>query len=94
MAVLNRILARGGRVIWGIVDPIAPGAARDAALLLAETTAALGPLEQVAEGSLTSPACGTGRLSVATEQLVAAVLGAAGEDMRRAVGRSSLHQLP
>jgi hypothetical protein len=71
LLVLDQLIARGGRIIWGVVDPVAPGDPERASALLNEAMRDLGPLPQVAAASLISPACGTGRLSPATEERVA-----------------------
>jgi hypothetical protein len=74
-AVLRRVVERGGRVAWGVLDPVAPDGAPAAS---ARVTAAIGslglPAGQVAAGSLITPACGTGLLTTADEELLAATL--------------------
>jgi hypothetical protein len=74
-AVLARVMAGGGRVAWGVIDPVAPCRARAAAGLVAGAIAASGlPAGLAAERSLITPACGTGRLSIEREELVADTL--------------------
>jgi ketosteroid isomerase-like protein len=79
LLTLARILARDGRVVWGIIDPVAPGDVGEAA---ARMIAALGSVgeagrpAQLAGASLISPGCGSGRLSVDSELRLAATLGA------------------
>lgn len=66
-AVLRRVVERGGRIAWG--------AAPAAAARLAAAVDSLGPpAGQVAATSLVTPPCGTGLLSVADEELIAARL--------------------
>jgi len=89
VAVLAGIVARGGRIAWGALDPVDPdGAEMVAARVVAGLGALSGagiPVEAGLEASLLTPACGTGRLSVARERLVAATLTAGGELARSAV---------
>jgi hypothetical protein len=71
---------RGGRIMWGVVDPVRPGDAGEAAARLIAAMASLGGEGRpsaVATASLVSPACGSGRLSVQSELRLAATLGAA-----------------
>jgi hypothetical protein len=86
---LARLVRRGGRLAWGIVDPVEPRSAADAAGLAAASMSSLaaGPLtlERVACQRLITPSCGTGRLSAERERLVAATLGAAAQACRSAV---------
>jgi len=83
---LRRLLARGGRIAWGALDPVDPGTAADAAALVTGALAGLGPEpEAVAARSLLTPACGTGRLSPAAERLLAAGLGGAADGVRGAI---------
>ncbi len=87
--VLAALAARGGRIAWGALDPVAPDgpemvAARVGAGLGALTGAGLA-VEDALAASLLTPACGTGRLSVQRERLVAATLGAGGEIARATV---------
>ena len=76
--VLSRLLARGGRIAWGAIDPVAPGSV---AATSARLAAAIAGLRQgaaaTAAASLVTPACGTGRLTAGRERLVAATLDAA-----------------
>jgi len=78
--VLGRMLRRGARIGWGVIDPVAPRPAATASgLALAGLSALTGPelpLDRVAHLSLLTPSCGTGRLSGEREQLVAASLDA------------------
>ena len=87
--VLGRLLARGGRVAWGVLDPGRPGsAAASAGLAVAALSGfsdgRLAP-ERTARQSLLTPSCGTGRLSPERELLVAATLDAAAQAVRGAV---------
>jgi len=83
---LRRLLARGGRIAWGALDPVAPGTSADAAALVAGALFALGlPPGEVATRSLLTPACGTGRLTPGAERLLAAGLGGAAGGVRAAL---------
>jgi hypothetical protein len=74
-AVLRGVVERGGRIAWGALDPVAPEEAPAAAARVAAAAGSLGlPACQVASGSLLTPGCGTGLLSVAAEQRLAFVL--------------------
>src|SRR6202012_5431144 len=85
---LSRLVARGGRVMWGIVNPVSPRDAATATGLIAIAASALSragaPAEAIAgapaeaiAGGLVSPSCGTGRLSNEAERRAAAILAAA-----------------
>lgn len=86
---IRRLLGRDGRVGWGALNPVDPGDSGDVAAVVAGALSALTgpglPLEQVAQRSLLTPACGTGRLSEQRERLVAATLAAAVDGARAAV---------
>ena len=73
--VIGRLIDRGGRIAWGVVDPVAPGSVATAAARLAAAIAAARH-PGAAAASLVTPGCGTGRLSPAGERLVAATLDA------------------
>ena len=76
-AVLRRVVARGGRIAWGVLDPVAPDGAPAAAARLAAAIGSLGlPAGQVAASSLLTPGCGTGLLTTADEERLAAQLSA------------------
>jgi hypothetical protein len=76
--VIARLLARGGRIAWGVIDPVAPGSVATTAARLAAAIAGVRQgAADTAAASLVTPACGTGRLSIARERLVAATLDAA-----------------
>ncbi|MBA3261579.1 MAG: hypothetical protein H0T69_03715 [Thermoleophilaceae bacterium] len=87
--VLEALLCRGGRIAWGVLDPVGPEQAGDASGRAAACVSATVrdglPLERVAQLSLLTPSCGTGRLSPARERLVAATLDAAAQSTRDAV---------
>lgn len=87
--VLSRLLARGGRVAWGVLDPVRPcSAAASAGLAVAALSGCSGGRpapERTARQSLLTPSCGTGRLSPERELLVAATLAAAAQAARGAV---------
>lgn len=90
---LARMLRRKGRVAWGIVDPVRPGPSANAAGLAVAALSALAgdhlPLERVADLSLLTPSCGTGRLSPERERIVAASLDAAANATRGAIAAAS-----
>jgi hypothetical protein len=87
--VITRLIARGGRVAWGVVDPAAPGSVASTSALLVAAIAGVGRRTgDVAAASLVTPACGTGLLSPARERLVAATLDAA---VRVTAGAISAH---
>jgi hypothetical protein len=66
-AVLDRIIARGGRIAWGVVDPVAP----------VEPAAIAARVAVPAANSMLTPTCGTGVLSPAKEAQVARALAQA-----------------
>lgn len=86
---LKALLRRGGRIAWGVLEPANPAPAEQASAHAAACLSALVcdrlPLETVAESSLLTPSCGTGRLSPATERLIAATLDAAAHATRSAL---------
>ena len=74
----RRLIGRGGRIAWGVLDPVGAGDAAAAAGVAAAALVALGlPLADVAGRSLLTPGCGTGRLAEGRERLVASTLAAA-----------------
>ena len=77
---LRRLLGRGGRIAWGVLDPVGATGADGAAGAAAAAVAGLGlaPAD-VAARSLLTPGCGTGRLADARERLVASALAAAAD---------------
>jgi hypothetical protein len=94
--ILARLAARGGRIVWGVVDPVAPGDPAVAAARLIAAMASLGTscrADEVAQASLVSPACGSGRLSVDSERrlagTVAATLGAVRDGLAAISGAAS-----
>jgi hypothetical protein len=91
--VLAKLLRRGGRIAWGVIDPVAPAPAgeaigRSAACL--STMAGGLPLDRIARQSLLTPACGTGRLSPDRERLIAATLDAAARSTRDAIAATTV----
>lgn len=94
---LTRLLTRGGRIAWGVLDPVRPGSAAASAGLavaaLAGVAGACVSLEDVARRSLLTPSCGTGRLSPERELLVAATLDAAAHAARGAVAARRPQQI-
>jgi hypothetical protein len=99
--VLARLLRRGGRAAWGVLDPAVPTGATDSAGMAVAALAAIArpgaPIENLAELSLLTPACGTGRLSPERERLAAASLDAAQRATLGALAaapRASRRELP
>jgi hypothetical protein len=88
-AGLARMLRRQGRIGWGILDPVQPGPSANAAGMAVAALSALAeehlPLDGVADLSLLTPSCGTGRLSPERERIVAASLDAAAKAARGAI---------
>lgn len=80
---LAALLRRGTRVAWGALDAVDPDGVGDVAARVAASvaaTAATGlPLATVYARSLVTPACGTGRLAVERERLVASLVDAGAE---------------
>jgi len=78
--VLAELVARGGRIAWGVLDPVRPDAEYDVAARVGAGIGAIlpagGSLESLVARSLVTPSCGTGRLAPARERLVASVLDA------------------
>ena len=87
--VLEALLRRGGRIAWGVIDPVGPEPAaeaigRSAACLSAMANSGL-PLDRIAHQSLLTPSCGTGRLSPERERRIAVTLDAAARSTRDAI---------
>jgi hypothetical protein len=95
---LRRLLARGGRIAWGVLDPASTEDSETAAAVAAAAIAGLGlPHADVARHSLLTPGCGTGRLSEPRERSIASALASAADATRAgllatdaASGRASL----
>ena len=84
--VLAALLRRGGRIAWGVIDPVTPGPPGEAIGRSAACLAALGlPLDRVARQSLLTPSCGTGRLAPERERLIARTLDTAARSTRDAI---------
>jgi len=82
---LARLIFRGGRVIWGVFDPVAPQPVGVATRQIAWACASLGavnPESRVLAASLVSGGCGTGLASIDDELAVAASIHAAAALMR------------
>jgi hypothetical protein len=80
---LRRLLARGGRIAWGVLDPASTEDSDTAAAVAAAAVSALGlPYADVARRSLLTPGCGTGRLSETRERSIASALGSAADATR------------
>jgi hypothetical protein len=93
---LARLVARGGRIMWGIVNPVSPRDPATATGLIAAAASALrlagSPAEAIA-GGLLSPSCGTGRLSIEAELRAAAILAAAADAVRAGIGSIAAPQV-
>jgi len=89
---LRRLVGRGGRVAWGVLDPAGTDAADAAAGVAAAAVSGLGlPAGDLAERSLLTAACGTGRLTEARERVVAAALAVAAGGTRAALRAQTAH---
>jgi hypothetical protein len=85
-AALTAHMRRGGWIAWGALDPVAPDDTTVTAGRVAAAIASLGaPPALVAQRSLLTPSCGSGRLSPAGERLLAATLDVAARETRAAV---------
>jgi len=85
-AVLGRLLARGGRVAWGVLAAHRPERAAHAAWRLSAALARLGTTaDAVGDRSLLTASCGTGRLSPRREAEVTAALAYVAGAGRRAL---------
>jgi hypothetical protein len=83
-AVLERHLARGARVAWGVLAAHRPERAVDAAWRLATAVARLGgDAEAIGAQSLLTASCGTGRLTPRREAEVTAALAEVAASARR-----------
>jgi hypothetical protein len=86
---LARMLRRQGHIAWGILDPVQPSPSANgggtAVAALSALTDERVPLERVADLSLLTPSCGTGRLSPERERIVATSLAAAARAARGAL---------
>jgi hypothetical protein len=82
-SVLARLVERGGRVVWGAVDPVSPDTAAPTATLVGDALRSLGlPVALVARRSLVSPACGTGLLEPSRERRIARTVAVAATALR------------
>jgi hypothetical protein len=83
---LRRLVARGGRIAWGAIDPAGDCDAHEAAAVTAAALTAPGlPPADVAARSLLTPACGSGRLTEPRERQVASALATAADGVRAAL---------
>jgi hypothetical protein len=80
-AALERLLHRGGRVMWGVVQPPHPEHGADGS---ARLDAARRRLHVPGEQSLVSPACGSGRMSLHREAELATAVADVARAMRSA----------
>lgn len=92
--VLADRVTRGQRVALGVLDAASPDGAPEAALRTAVALRVLSRVSgrsarEVAATTLLTPSCGTGRLSVERERLVAAQLGGAALTLREALDAPS-----
>jgi hypothetical protein len=85
---LSRLVARGGRVMWGAVGTGVAGDAVTAAALVTAAAAALADSALI-ETALLSPVCGTGRCTVAAERRVAELVRTTADAVR--AGAPLLH---
>lgn len=83
--VLTRVISRGGAVIWGVFDPLAPQPVAAATCQIRSACASCSPElteSRVLAASLVSASCGTGLASVDDELALAARVGAAAASVR------------
>lgn len=95
--VLTRLISRGGRVMWGVCDPVAAPAVEAATRQIASACASLSHGRThgaVVTASLVSGCCGTGVASVDDERMVAASLRAAATAVRAGVIRPGFAPAP
>jgi hypothetical protein len=95
--VLTRLISRGGRVIWGVFDPVALQPVEAATRQIAAACASLShglTHGGVAAASLVSGCCGTGFASVDDERTAAASLRAAATTVRAGVTRRGFAPVP
>jgi hypothetical protein len=95
--VLARRIARGGAVIWGVFDPLAPQPVAAATSQIRSACASLSPgltESRVLAASLVSASCGTGLASVDDELAVAARVGAVAARVREDAGRRRATPVP
>jgi hypothetical protein len=88
---LTRLICRGGRVMWGVFDPLAPQAAEHATRQIVTACGSLNhglTQERVLAASLVSGCCGTGLVSLDGERAVAASIRAAAALVRAGVTAS------
>ena len=85
---LRRLIARGGRVLWGALDPLSPGEPADARARIEAAQRAIGATGH--EG-LVSPACGSGLLTVTQEQALGELVAAVSGRPRPALHRTAAH---
>ena len=95
--VIRRLLGRGGRIMWGVVDPCLPEPAPHAVARLCaaarEVAGGGAPLE-VLNASLLSASCGTGGVSVGAERWVARSIESAASLLRAAPDLASSLEAP
>ena len=81
-AVLRALLARGGRIAWGAVQPHRPEHGLHG---LARLRAAIGQTGARGEQSLLTASCGSGRMSVRREREIATALWDCAHALRASV---------
>jgi len=95
--VLRRLMRRGGRIMWGVVDPRAVEPASWAGARVAAAAHAVAGrrwrTSDVLDASLLSGTCGSGGLDVCTERTVAAVLGSVAAHLGGSERRSARARL-
>ncbi len=82
---LTRLVARGGRVIWGAFDPAAPSSVNAAVALITSAFASFKGSLDAPAASLISASCGTGLVSIANELVLAARVRSAAATIRTGV---------
>lgn len=82
---LTRLIARGGRVIWGAFDPVAPSSVNAAVVLITSAFTSFKGSVDAPAASLVSASCGTGLVSIADELVLAARVRSAAAGIRTGV---------
>ena len=92
---LRRLLTRGGRIAWGVVDTAGDFDEHEPVAVAAAALTAPGlPPAAVAARSLLTPACGTGRLPDQRERRVASAVETAADETRAALRTLSVTARP
>ena len=91
---LTRLIARGGRVIWGAFDPVAPSSVNAAVVLITSAFTSFKGSVDAPAASLVSASCGTGLVSIADELVLAARVRSAAAGIRTGVTHKDAERVP